>query len=158
MPILPPGLSTLAAETDRLLLLFLTHGVVVATCLFTTLVVLLYRYRRQSRFVRGQPVRSQALVALELVWIALLVVPTFFLFRWDAQASRVRSATPSDAYLVRVRARQWAWEFEHPNGIIEDNTLHVPVGRAVQLVLSSSDVIHSSTHPSSEQEVTSFRV
>ena len=35
------------------------------------------------------------------------------------------------------------WKFQHPEGQREINTLHVPVGRPVKLLLTSEDVIHS---------------
>ena len=35
------------------------------------------------------------------------------------------------------------WKFQHPEGQREINTLHVPVGRPVKLILTSEDVIHS---------------
>jgi cytochrome c oxidase subunit 2 len=35
------------------------------------------------------------------------------------------------------------WKFQHPEGVRENNTLHVPVGRPVRLILTSQDVIHS---------------
>jgi cytochrome c oxidase subunit 2 len=35
------------------------------------------------------------------------------------------------------------WKFQHPAGQREINTLHVPVGQPVKLLLTSEDVIHS---------------
>ena len=35
------------------------------------------------------------------------------------------------------------WKFQHPEGQREINTLHVPLGRPVQMLLTSEDVIHS---------------
>jgi cytochrome c oxidase subunit 2 len=35
------------------------------------------------------------------------------------------------------------WKFQHPEGQREINELHVPAGRAVKLLLTSEDVIHS---------------
>ena len=39
------------------------------------------------------------------------------------------------------------WKAEHPGGQHEINSLHVPVGRAVQLTLISQDVFHSFSIP-----------
>jgi cytochrome c oxidase subunit II len=39
--------------------------------------------------------------------------------------------------------KQWMWKFQHPTGQREINTLHVPVGQAIQMKLTSEDVIHS---------------
>jgi cytochrome c oxidase subunit 2 len=35
------------------------------------------------------------------------------------------------------------WKMQHPNGTREINTLHVPRGQPVKLIMSSQDVIHS---------------
>jgi len=35
------------------------------------------------------------------------------------------------------------WHLQHPNGIRENNELHVPVGQPVKLTMISQDVIHS---------------
>lgn len=44
---------------------------------------------------------------------------------------------------VNVTGLQYAWIFEYPDSEITTAELHVPVGRDVQLNLSSQDVIHS---------------
>ena len=49
---------------------------------------------------------------------------------------------PSNAYEIQVRAFQWGWEFEYPNGA-KDTNLHVPAETPVKLIMTSSDVLHS---------------
>jgi cytochrome c oxidase subunit 2 len=47
---------------------------------------------------------------------------------------------------IEVQARMWAWEFVYPEGPSTTPTtdvLHLPVGRHVDLVVTSVDVIHS---------------
>ncbi len=47
---------------------------------------------------------------------------------------------------VEVIGHQWWWEFRYPaelGGFVTASDLHVPVGRPVQLALSSEDVVHS---------------
>jgi cytochrome c oxidase subunit 2 len=43
-------------------------------------------------------------------------------------------------YLV---GKQWMWQVQHAGGQREINELHLPLGPAVRLVMSSQDVIHS---------------
>ena len=50
---------------------------------------------------------------------------------------------PDDATSIYVVGKQWMWKFQHPEGQREINTLHVPVGRPIKLLLTSEDVIHS---------------
>jgi len=44
---------------------------------------------------------------------------------------------------VSVVGKRWMWKLQHPTGQREINELHVPRGRAVKLVITSEDVIHS---------------
>src|SRR5581483_5283829 len=54
-----------------------------------------------------------------------------------------RASAPPDAMEVFVVAKQWMWKLQHPGGQREIDELHVPRGRAVKLVMTSQDVIHS---------------
>jgi cytochrome c oxidase subunit 2 len=45
-----------------------------------------------------------------------------------------------DVYVV---GKQWMWKVQQPQGQREINELHVPIGRAVRLTMTSDDVIHS---------------
>jgi len=54
----------------------------------------------------------------------------------------------ADALTIEVTGHQWWWEFRYrdsvpSNWLTTSNELHIPVGRPVQLVLQSNDVIHS---------------
>ena len=44
---------------------------------------------------------------------------------------------------IYVVGKQWMWKAQHMDGMREINELHVPVGRPVQLMMGSEDVLHS---------------
>ena len=44
---------------------------------------------------------------------------------------------------IDVVAKQWMWKLQHMEGQREINELHIPIGRAVRLKMTSEDVIHS---------------
>ena len=48
---------------------------------------------------------------------------------------------------IYVVGKQWMWKVEHAGGQREINALHVPTGRAVQLLMTSEDVIHDFSIP-----------
>jgi cytochrome c oxidase subunit II len=48
-----------------------------------------------------------------------------------------------DTLDIYVTGKQWMWKVQYPTGQREINELHVPVGRAVKLILASEDVVHS---------------
>jgi cytochrome c oxidase subunit 2 len=52
------------------------------------------------------------------------------------------SRPPDETLNVYVVGKQWMWKFQHLDGQREINELHVPVGRAVKLIMTSEDVIH----------------
>jgi cytochrome c oxidase subunit II len=56
----------------------------------------------------------------------------------------VPTTAPSEALVVEVVGHQYWWEVRYPaEGITVRDELHLPVGRPVNLQLSSADVIHS---------------
>ena len=65
------------------------------------------------------------------------------MFVWGAVVYVRAYSPPADADMVYVVGKQWMWKFQHPEGQREINTLHVPVGRPIKLLLTSEDVIHS---------------
>ena len=62
---------------------------------------------------------------------------------WGALIYLSEARPPADALEIYVVAKQWMWKAEHPTGQAEIDALHVPVGRAVKLTMTSQDVIHS---------------
>jgi cytochrome c oxidase subunit 2 len=56
----------------------------------------------------------------------------------------VPTTAPQEALVVEVVGHQYWWEVRYPNeGITVRDELHLPVGRPVNLQLTSADVIHS---------------
>ena len=50
------------------------------------------------------------------------------------------STPPKDATEIFVIGKQWMWHVQHGNGVRENNTLHVPVGRPIKLTLTAGQV------------------
>ena len=71
----------------------------------------------------------------------------FGLFVWGADLYVRLFQPPADALKIYVIGKQWMWKVEHPGGQREINALHVPVGRPVELVMTSEDVIHDFSVP-----------
>ena len=104
-----------------------------------------FRFRDRGEEGRPEPVHGNT--KLEIAWtlapaiiLVLIAVPTIrtiFIVDNPAPAS-------THPLHVNVIGHQWWWEFEYPElGITTADELHVPVGRTVQLDLTSVDVIHS---------------
>ncbi|HWC12623.1 MAG TPA: cytochrome c oxidase subunit II [Acidimicrobiales bacterium] len=79
--------------------------------------------------------------------IAGLVVSGVVLAATFAVSLRTLNAlvgSPEDPELtIEVVSRNWWWEARYPNGAVTANELHIPVGRTVEVKLTTADVIHS---------------
>jgi cytochrome c oxidase subunit II len=65
-------------------------------------------------------------------------------FGATVRAMRLLPTASPEALVVEVVGHQFWWEVRYPDeGITLSNELHLPVGRPVNLRLSSADVIHS---------------
>jgi cytochrome c oxidase subunit 2 len=97
------------------------------------------RYRRKKN---PSPIEIKESLALEITWtlIPLVLVLIMFYVGWINFVPLRR--TPENAMHVNVRSRMWSWQFEYENGLTSP-VLRVPKGRAIKLLLTSSDVIHS---------------
>ena len=102
------------------------------------LMVVVYRRRR------GVPLgdRRGSNTPLELFWtgVPLLVVTVFFVIGFRSFVDL--DTPPSDAALVDVEARQWAFSFTYPNGAVSDRLI-LEVDRPALLQLHALDVLHS---------------
>jgi cytochrome c oxidase subunit 2 len=99
------------------------------------------RYRRSSARPRQKPLRQ--LLWLELTWTLVPLAIFIGIFAWTARDYMTLYDPPTDALPVYVVAKQWMWKLQHRNGKREINELHVPLGQAVVLKMTSQDVIHS---------------
>jgi cytochrome c oxidase subunit 2 len=79
--------------------------------------------------------------ALEVSWIVVPTILVLLVFNWGFKSYVKMSTNPSGTYEIQVRAQQWNFLFEYPNGVTSD-TLYVPRGREIKMRMSSSDVLH----------------
>ncbi len=137
---LPPQLSTYAHEVDWVYDFIFVLSVISFVAIVAAMVYFMWRYRARPGH-KAEPTGHSDI--LEIAWTFGPVPLLFLMFHWGFQAYLAGAIAPDDAINVRVRASQWSWDFEHPNGIAETNIVHIPAGVPVRFVLSSSDVLHS---------------
>jgi cytochrome c oxidase subunit 2 len=90
--------------------------------------------------------RTRVILLFGAVLPTLLLVPLLF-WTFDTLAAIDPRARPADL-VVEVVGKQWWWEIRYRDTVpgrtfTTANELHVPVGKRVELRLSSTDVIHS---------------
>lgn len=96
--------------------------------------------------VRGHLLgKSQGKVGsgLEMVWIALPAVLVAVIVIYSVNVLSEVEAPASNPMVVEVTARQFEWEFFYVDSAVSSDTLVIPVGRPVELLFTSADVIHS---------------
>jgi cytochrome c oxidase subunit 2 len=151
---LPANASSYGGEIDGIIALiwYLTVGWFFLT--FGVLGYFLVRYRRRdgrrAQYVRGERLREAAFL---LVPVAIVLVLDLWLdFRGAPVWAKVKVERAPAELTIQVTGRQFNWEVLYPGadgafGTADDrpfiDEMHVPVGRRVQVVLKSKDVIHS---------------
>jgi cytochrome c oxidase subunit 2 len=107
--------------------------------------VIRYRRRGRPRNVEGPQIHGST--RLELIWTAgpvlILAVIAAFVFYELPGIKNVPSARAGESMTVKIRAQQFYWQFEYPDGQISIDRMVVPVGEVVRLEVTTPDVAHS---------------
>jgi cytochrome c oxidase subunit 2 len=140
-PLFPEQASTMAAKVDALYFFLIGVSSFFALLIGGTVIYFAVRYRRRSE--NDQPAAIHGSLALELTWSIIPFGIAMVMFFWGAHVYISLARPPDDAMQVFVVGKQWMWKLQHMDGRREINELHVPVGKAVKLTMTSEDVIHS---------------
>ena len=140
-----PAASVQAGEVDHLLLALLVVTGAVLALVFALMILYMVRYRHDSGLDRGAVATKTW--SFEIGWTIATLVVFFGLFLWGANLYVRLFTPPADALKISVIGKQWMWKVEYPGGQREIDTLHVPVNRPVELLLTSEDVIHDFSVP-----------
>jgi cytochrome c oxidase subunit II len=135
-----PEASALAGETDWLIASLLGISLLVLGMVVALMGLFIVRYRAASGIDRGKLARRTW--RIETAWTAATLVAFFGLFIWGADLFTRIYQPRADPLTINVIGKQWMWKIEYPGGQREINQLHIPIGRNVQLLLTSEDVIH----------------
>ncbi len=138
----PEQASTAARQVDLLLYFLMIVCGGVGLLVAVILIYFSVRYRRRPGQI-GPPPETQDSHALEWAWTLAPTGVFAVMFFWGADVYMRVYRAPDDAVTVYAIGKQWMWKFQHPEGQREINTLHVPLGRPMKLILTSEDVIHS---------------
>ncbi len=138
----PEQASTFAGDVDALYFFLTAVSAFFTLLIFAVIVYFAIKYRRRpGEEETPRPILGS--VKLEILWSVVPFIFTMIFFFWGARAYFKIARPPANAMEVYVVGKQWMWKTQHPNGTREINTLHVPRGQPVKLIMSSQDVIHS---------------
>jgi cytochrome c oxidase subunit 2 len=130
-------------ELDGLFKNVFVWAVIVFAVVETLLLVALARFRARVGGPEPKPVHGHT--ALEIGWtLAPALILVFIAVPTMRTIFSTAGSAPEGALRVEVIGHQWWWEYRYPTlGISTYNELHIPVKTAVQLEMTSADVIHS---------------
>ena len=136
--------DTAASSGHAVNSLFVAELALSAVIMLTVVVMMLYfasRYRKGSDASRAN--RVQKTWHFEIAWTTATLGLFLVLFVYGAQIYVWLFQTPRGDEEVYVVGKQWMWKVEYPGGQREINSMHVPVGKIIRVVMASEDVIHS---------------
>jgi len=125
-------------------------ALIVALLVFAVVAYVVWRFRERKGHEGSVPKQVHGNSRLEIMWtlapavlLAIVCVPTVKTIFDLAKRS-------PGALEVTVVGQQWWWEFDYPSlknsegqPIVTANELVIPAGKAVELSITSRDVIHS---------------
>lgn len=119
------------------------------------LVYFIIRYRRRGpNDVTSRKANSHT---IEVVWTAIPSIVFLILYIIGLQGFLQLRAVAPDSREMNVYGKQWAWEFQYPASLREDqskksplksyNKLYLEANKPVKLIMTSQDVLHSFSVP-----------
>jgi cytochrome c oxidase subunit 2 len=148
-PLWPTGASSHALGVDLLYSFLIVLSVVTTVLIFVVIAVFGMKYRRRH----GREAQQiEGSLILEIAWSVIPLGIFFVIFAWGAVIYFQMRTPPRDAAEIYVVGKQWMWKLQHAEGQREINSLHIPVGRDVRLIMTSQDVIHSFYVPAFRQK------
>ncbi len=138
---LPPEGSSVSAGVDALhvFVIGFTMAGSFAVFLLAGYFVVRYPRRHEGQLTESFRASAKSEAAIVVGILSLFVLWWVIGYR---QFAAMESA-PADAMPIYVSAKQWMWKFTYADGRSANDVLTVPEGRAVKLVMTSRDVIHS---------------
>jgi cytochrome c oxidase subunit 2 len=120
-------------------LMFLTVFFTIGVLSF--MLFLAIRYRASNKKVNRKGSHDHH-IGLELTWSIIPLIMGLGMFLWTAWPYASIFSPPKNAMQIYVIGKRWMWHMQHPNGVRENNELHLPVGKPVNITMISQDVIH----------------
>jgi len=139
-PLFPERASTMAGRVDALYFFLLAVAAFFSILIAGLIVTYAVKYRRRAPDAIGADIHGSLL--LEIGWTDIPLLITLGIFVWGASVFCAMARPPDETLNIYVVGKQWMWKFQHRDGQREIDELHVPVGRAIKMIMTSEDVIH----------------
>jgi cytochrome c oxidase subunit 2 len=135
---MPTSASNLAAGADRVFAYIVALSAIVLVGITGAMVLFVVRYARRKRPHAEQ---IEGNLWLEVAWTVIPTILFLSMFFYGWRVWKEGRGGPSDAMVVQVTGRQFAWSFTYPGGKTTPQ-LVLPLGRPVRLDVVAKDVVH----------------
>lgn len=158
-----PGVTGVTNHTDRIVGLWTTAWIIlwlvgIIAWALMGWAILVYRRRKGETGIPAQ-LRYNNPIEVLFTLIPLILVIGFFAFT-ARDIAAIEQPTENPDVVIQVIGKQWSWDFNYVDANVYDSgiqaqfdgqtgvpetlpALYLPVGKTVQIDLSSRDVIHS---------------
>jgi cytochrome c oxidase subunit 2 len=141
-----PSASTQGDKFDLFMLVAITIGVVLFVSTIGAAIYFAFRYRSSKVGPNTPYIPGNYLVEFLSIFGIAIWVAVFFIWGWRDYSYMI---TPKmDEMEINVIGQQWSWQIQYPDGKSLTNEMVVPRNKAVKLVMTSKDVLHSFFLPS----------
>lgn len=138
---MPVQANKYAAEVDSLYDFLLLVSLISCILVIGGMIYFVVRYKRKGPDDETPYISHNN--TLEFLWSFIPFLIFLFVFAWGWKLFNQARTYPENAFEVHVFARQWAWDFQYKSGRTSQDTLTVPVGKPIKLIMTSTDVLHS---------------
>jgi len=139
----PEQASKVSTEVDYLYMVLLGLTLFFSIIVFVPILVMVMKYRQGTKADRTNVHHHN--LKLELTWTAIPFLMGLPVFWWGADlfVDLYEPIKGGNVLNIDVVGKQWMWQLQHPTGQRENNELHIPVGKPIQLNMISQDVLHA---------------
>ena len=107
-----------------------------------------FKFRRRPEHAHTLPAQVHGNATIEMVWTVVPAIIVIVISALSYRSLVAGYAVPADAIKVNAIGHQWWWEFQYAAPIVSPTIttateLVVPVGKPVQVMLDSVDVLHA---------------
>ncbi len=142
---MPPNASSVATEMDMLYLFIAAISAFFVVLVAALVLGFAIKYRRRHPDEVGADIHGS--LVLELSWTIIPFILAMIMFVWGADLFFRLARPPVDSMALVDVWNQWMRKVQHPTGVREINTMHVPIGRNIRITLGSEDVLHDYAIP-----------
>lgn len=133
------GVSTFSSLVDDAFIFILVISLIFFLGITFTMIYFVIRYHHTRNKVVSN-IHGNA--TLEIVWTVIPTLLVLGMFYYGFIGYRDMRTIPENAVEIKATGRMWSWLFTYENGLQTD-TLVVPEGMAVKMLIESADVLHS---------------